>query len=275
MKPVFLAPHLALLDRMLLELLSSLSPSEWNAQTIAPKWRVKDVAAHLLDGNIRVLSILRDGFAGDPPQDVAGYDDLLAYLNRLNADWVQAMKRVSPEMLLLLHKATGAGFCAYYASLDPFAEAPWPVAWAGEARSLNWMHIAREYTEKWLHQQQIRDAVGRPGLMTKELFHPLMDVFLRALPFAYRDVAAPHATVVQLRISTDIGGDWWLQRSADRWLLVEEAAAKPSARISIPPDIAWKLFSKSVRPAGVRQLIEVEGEEALVRPALELVSVMA
>ncbi|RYY86510.1 MAG: hypothetical protein EOO15_14300, partial [Chitinophagaceae bacterium] len=194
MRPLFLAGKLSVLDRLLIDLLSGLSVVEWEAQTIAKAWKVKDVAAHLLDGNIRVLSMLRDGYAGDPPQDVRGYDDLVKYLNRLNADWVQAMKRVSPEMLVLLLQSTGPLFCSYYEGLDPFAEAPWPVAWAGEATSRNWMHIAREYTEKWLHQQQIRDAVGKPALMTKELFLPFIDVFLRALPHAYQEVNAADGT---------------------------------------------------------------------------------
>lgn len=26
-----------------------------------------------------------------------------------------------------------------------------------------WLDAAREYTEFWVHQQQIRDATGRPG----------------------------------------------------------------------------------------------------------------
>jgi len=36
------------------------------------------------------------------------------------------------------------------------------VDWAEEMESKNWMAIAREYTEKWLHQQQIRDAIQQP-----------------------------------------------------------------------------------------------------------------
>ena len=32
-------------------------------QTIAPAWKVKDVAAHLLDTQLRKLSLVRDGYA--------------------------------------------------------------------------------------------------------------------------------------------------------------------------------------------------------------------
>ena len=44
------------LDEKLLELLRGLNDEEWHMPTIAKRWRVKDIAAHLLDGNIRTLS---------------------------------------------------------------------------------------------------------------------------------------------------------------------------------------------------------------------------
>ena len=75
---------------------------------------------------------------------------------------------VCPEMLIDLLKHTGKPFYEYYASLNPYANAEYSVAWAGENQSANWMHIAREYTEKFLHQQQIRDATNKQGIMTKD-----------------------------------------------------------------------------------------------------------
>ena len=80
------------LDRLLLDVLDNLSTDDWNRQTIARLWTIKDVAAHLLDGNLRVLSGLRDNYPGDPPGALSSYQDLVGYLNRLNADWVQAMR---------------------------------------------------------------------------------------------------------------------------------------------------------------------------------------
>lgn len=35
-----------------------------------------------------------------------------------------------------------------------------------------WMQIAREYSEQWLHRDQIRDAAGAAPLYARELFHP-------------------------------------------------------------------------------------------------------
>jgi hypothetical protein len=52
---------------------------------------------------------------------------------------------------------------------------------AGEARSLNWFDTARELTERWHHQEQIRFATNLPGIMTRDLYHPVLDCFLRGL----------------------------------------------------------------------------------------------
>src|SRR3954454_10012454 len=98
------------LDEQLIMLLQSLSAEEWQAQTVAKLWTVKDVAAHLLDGNIRILSMLHDGYFGES-SDASNNEELVQFLNGLNADWVKAMKRVSPQMLITLHQVTGPMFC--------------------------------------------------------------------------------------------------------------------------------------------------------------------
>lgn len=272
--PIDVVHLLPLLDEKLIPLLKSLTPEEWQKQTIAKLWTVKDVAAHLLDGNIRILSMLRDAYHGESP-DIHSYQDLLDYLNGLNADWVKAMKRVSPTMLRLLHEATGKAYCDYYASLDPFGKAGFAVDWAGEKESKNWMHIAREYTEKWLHQQQIRDAVNQPGLMTKEFFYPFINIFMQALPYTFREVPANEQTHIQIVVTGEIGGNWWLSGKENKWVLDKSNATAPSTVVSIDPDIAWRLFSKSVRPAQVMDSILITGDRQLGEKVLSMVSVMA
>ncbi|MEO8174834.1 MAG: maleylpyruvate isomerase N-terminal domain-containing protein [Sediminibacterium sp.] len=272
--PIDVVHLLPVLDEKLMTLLKSLSSEDWQRQTVAKLWKVKDVVAHLLDGNIRILSMLRDDYHGESP-DINSYQDLLDFLNGLNADWVKAMKRVSPTMLLLLHEATGKAYCDYYASLDPFGKAGFAVDWAGEAESRNWMHIAREYTEKWLHQQQIREAVNQPGLMTKELFYPFIDIFMQALPYTFRDISADDQTSIQVDITSEIGGSWWLVRRKDKWMLDKKNIPNPSSVVSVEPGIAWRLFSKSIRSEQVMGSIQITGNRELGEKVLAMVSVMA
>ncbi len=272
--PVDVVHLLPVLDRKLIELLHSLTPEDWCKPTVAKLWTVKDTVAHLLDGNIRILSMLRDGYIGEQVS-INSPQDLLDYLNGLNADWVKAMKRVSPEMLVLLHRTTGPLYSEYYASLNPFEKSPFAVDWVGESESLNWMHIAREYTEKWLHQQQVRAALDNNELMTRELFYPFIDIFMLALPHTYRNVEAANDTVVRVTIPGEIGGLWNLIRHAEKWVLDKTGLAAPASEIILEAGDAWKLFSKSIRPEQLKDRVKIKGDHYLGGIALSMVSVMA
>jgi hypothetical protein len=95
------------------------------------------------------------------------------------------------------------------------------VTWAGPEPAPVWLDVAREYTERWHHHQQIRDALGRPALTAPRLFAPVLDTLVRALPHTFRDVQAPDGTHVKLTITGDAGGVWSLVRD-ERWSLLRK-----------------------------------------------------
>jgi uncharacterized protein (TIGR03083 family) len=187
MTPILTAHLFPAIEGHLLELLRALTSREWQLQTVAQKWTVKDVAAHLLDTQLRKLSRVRDGYAAEPPPHIAAHEDLVLYVNRLNAEGVQMYARLSPAVLISMMEIASRQSAEFHQSLDPMAEAGFAVSWAGERKSLNWFDTARELTERWHHQQQIRLATNRPGITTRELYYPVLDCFMRALPFTYRD----------------------------------------------------------------------------------------
>lgn len=264
-----------ILDKLLITLLTELTEEEWNAQTVARLWKVKDVASHLLDGNLRALSTSRDHFFGETPGNISTYEELVGFLNDLNLSWTSATRRLSPQVLTWLLELTGQQYTAHLKTLDPFGDAIFPVAWAGQDTSPNWFHIAREYTEKFLHQQQIRDAVNKPGLMTKTLYHPFMDTLMYAFPYTFKDVLADKGTVVSMTITTDIGGRWNIVRDVQNWTLNKQPDISADAAISIDPVTAWKLFSKSWHFADVIDKVTITGNVQLGEQALKMVSVMA
>ena len=263
------------LDEKLIELLRSLDPADWSVQTVAKLWTVKDVATHLLDGNIRMLSITRDNFYGDEPGKLSSYQDLVDFLNRLNADWVKATKRMSPSVLIELLEITGKAYSSFVTHLDPFKPAVFPVAWAGETQSLNWFHIAREYTEKLHHQQQIREAVNKPGIMSREFYYPLIDTFMQALPHTYRKVSGNAGQTIQVTVTSEAGGEWFLVYENSGWNLRKDKPARIDSIISIEPGIAWKLFTKALTGNEAEKKIKFTGNEALSKPILSMLSVMA
>jgi uncharacterized protein (TIGR03083 family) len=260
-------------DENLIDLLSSLAPGEWDLQTIAPLWKVRDVAAHLLDTSLRKLSMVRDSCYVEAV-DSGSPQNLIAFVNRLNQEGVTVYRRLSPPVLIGMLRTACEESARFHESLDPFAPAAFAVSWAGEAASLNWFDTARELTERWHHQQQIRLATNRPGIMTPELYHPVLDCFLRGLPHLYRDVQAPIGTLVVLEISGECGGRWFLSRGADGWQLVAEPVGEIASRVTIPQDLAWRLFTKGIDPESVRPQIEIQGQKDLGENVFRLTAIV-
>jgi uncharacterized protein (TIGR03083 family) len=273
--PPILTAHLyAALEARLLELLRSLQADEWKLPTIAGDWNVKDVAAHLLDTQLRKLSIVRDGYVTELPQ-IASAADLAVFVNRLNHAGVALYRRLSPPVLIDLMEVASRQSSAFHAALDPFAPATFAVSWAGESESLNWFDTARELTERWHHQQQIRLATHRPGILTREFYHPVLDTFMRALPFHYRNVAAQPGTLLQFIIAGDCGGMWHLVRDPEQWRLIVTPVTEPAATLTIPQDIAWRIFTKGIDRASAKAQVVYTGKDELALHALSMLSIVA
>jgi uncharacterized protein (TIGR03083 family) len=273
-KPILTAHLFPKVDGMLLDLLRSLAPEDWEKQTVSPKWKVKDVAAHLLDTSLRGLSIGRDGYAPSSPK-ISSSAELGAYINRLNEEGVNVYRRLSPAVLISLMEIATKALAEYHASRDPHAMAPYGVSWAGEAKSANWFDTAREFTERWHHQQQIRFAVNRPGIMTREFYYPVLDCFMRALPFTYRNVPAKPDATVRITVSGECGGTWYLHHASEGWQLTENAGGEKIAEATIPQEIAWRIFTKGIALESAQSHVKITGDIALGLPVLGMVSIVS
>lgn len=274
LEPILTAQLFPKLDGMLLDVLRSLAPADWEKQTVSPKWKVKDVAAHLLDTALRGVSIVRDGYVAETPA-INSSADLAAFINRLNQEGVTVYRRLSPAVLITMMEIAVESLAELHASRDPDAMAPFGVSWAGEEKSVNWFHTAREFTERWHHQQQIRLAVEKQGIMTRELYFPVLDCFLRALPFAYRGISAKPGTYAQIIISGDCGGNWYLYRAEEMWQLVKNPLGAKASETIIPQEIAWRIFTKGINRESTLSQVKVTGDAALGLHVLNMVSIVA
>jgi hypothetical protein len=180
---------------------------------------------------------------------------------------------LSPKVLIDLMKEACEQSARFHESLDPFAPAAFAVSWAGEESSLNWFDTARELTERWHHQQQIRLATKRPGIMTPELYHPVLDCFVRGLPHVYRGVDAPAGTLLLLEISGECGGQWFLSKEPSGWRFVKPTGVWAS-RVTIPQELAWRVFTKGVDRDAARAQIKIEGDRDLAGKVLELTAIV-
>jgi uncharacterized protein (TIGR03083 family) len=271
-QPIIIADRFPELLDALLELLSGLTPAEWELPTACVGWSVADVARHLLADDAGMLTRRRDGYRG-ANVSINGWEELVAFIDRQNALWVEATQRIGPRLLIDFLKLTGEQVSSFFQSLDPYALGG-PVDWAGPGPAPVWLDLAREYTERWHHQQHIRDAVGRPGLLEPRYLAPVLDAFVRALPHTYRDIAAPEQTLVALTIAGPAGGRWFLLREAGGWQLYVDGPQPPQAELILDQDTAWRLFTKGIDRQTARARAMLEGDAALGARILEMVSII-
>jgi hypothetical protein len=252
-------PELSALGAELVSLLESLREDEWTAPTDAGTWRVKDVALHLLDDDLGWLSRGRD-------RDVSslidvGLDDreFVRRLDAKNERWVAGAAGLSRRVVVDLLRWSAAEVDAYHASLD--LHAPSGVRWASAGAVPTWFDLCRDVTERWVHQQHVRDAVGRPADHARHL--PLvLRTFVWAFPHQYR-VEAPDGTTVAVELGA--GGSWTLMRHRSGWELDAGSSASPAATIRMGERVAWRqLTGLAVAPGDV----SLDGPEHLVEPLL-------
>ena len=274
-EPILTVELFPKLSGELLSILERLSPVDWEQPTACLGWSVKDVVGHLLGGNVGRLSFGRDKLPHSNTNPSLTFTELVNLIDQENAEWVKVNRRISPNLLVEFLRLTDRQVYQYFKTRPPDEPASISVAWAGDRESPNWFDIAREYTEKWLHQQHIREAVGEPLLIKRHWLFPVLDTFIRALPFTYGVIPAPDGTRLSFHITGEAGGDWSLLRQNGVWVLFWGTASKEVASVWLDQDLAWRLFTKGVRSETARQKVRIEGDKMLASGILQMVSIMA
>jgi uncharacterized protein (TIGR03083 family) len=256
-------------------LLREMPAEQWSAPTVAGHWVVRDVVAHLLDTTLRRLSFHRDAMPPPPPPHAITSDrDFVAFINGINAQWVASSKRLSPRVLTDLYSRASGELADWFESVPFDAPALFPVSWAGEQSSAGWFDIGREFTELWHHQEQIRMAVGADSLADPRHLRAVIDIAVRGLPHAFRDVPADPGHTVAIDVSGASGGHWTLQRDPERWTLWCGIAPSATARVHMDDQAAWKLLFNALPGSDAGRAVRIEGNTDLGRALFQARSIV-
>lgn len=266
--PVDVVPLLLSERAIFVDLLEGLAPQEWDLPTECPAWTVKGIALHVIGDDFSLLSRQRDQATDSLTlwaERLPGVE-FRALLDRFNEDWVDAARFVSPNLVVELLRATGTWTHAFYAAVDPDAIGE-PVPFAGPDPAPYWLISAREHLERWIHQQQVRRATGRPELVYEPHFTAAVSAIVRGFP-PYLDLLdATDGTTVLL----DAGGRerWSLHCRDTRWTIGDGDALDADVRLSLSAPAATTLFSRGLDRARVADEIEIEGNVTLGRQLVE------
>jgi len=159
------------------DLLGQLGDEQWSLPSPLPGWSVQDNVAHIVGTEAMLL--------GQPGPDVDIERDVNRHVRNdigaFNEQWVESLRAVPPnEVLARFRELTGARLTALNAMSDDEwnAESFTP---AGMDTYGRFMQI--RVFDCWLHEQDIRDAVGRPGHETGLAVEVVLDEMATALGF--------------------------------------------------------------------------------------------
>jgi hypothetical protein len=107
--------------------------------------------------------------------------DFRQLLDTFNEGWVTAARFLSPPLVVELLRVSGEWTADFYGSVD-LASPCEPVGFFGSTGrpSPYWQAVAREYVERWVHQSQIRRAVGLPSLADEPFLRGGLEVVAAA-----------------------------------------------------------------------------------------------
>ena len=138
-------------------LLTTLSPADWSSQTVLPGWDVKDNVSHIIGTEEMLLGNPAPRLEIDRESNAHVRNDI----GEFNEVWVEALRSESPADVLARFRDVTA---QRRVALADMSQEEWDAESftpAGKATYGRFMQI-RVY-DCWYHEQDIRDALNRPG----------------------------------------------------------------------------------------------------------------
>ncbi|MFE0735341.1 maleylpyruvate isomerase family mycothiol-dependent enzyme [Streptomyces sp. NPDC058855] len=250
------------------ELVQPLPEATWNRPTPCPGWSVRDIVSHVIGMETEML--------GDPrpihalPRDLYHVRTDFARYMEVQVD--ARRHHTAPEMTaeleyVLIRRARQLR--NENRSPDHLIRAP-----LGAEQTLELGYRMRAF-DVWVHEQDLRAALGAPGNLDAPGAFVTRDVLLEALPdVVARRAGAPASSAVVLDVSGPVEFLRTVRVDAEGRGSIDGA---PSLGPAVTLATDWETFVRlacgRVRPADVAGRVKVEGDEALATAILDNIAV--
>lgn len=245
----------------------SLDDADWATPTPCPGWPVSAQYAHVIGTESMLL--------GRPNPEVSQTAEQPAHVRNqiggFNEVWVTALASRSREQVLEAFAEVVSARKEALAAMteEDFAAPSWtPV---GQADYRRFMQI--RVFDCWVHEQDVRDAVGRPGHEAGPVAEQSVDEIVRAAGFVIgKKAGAPGGSSVRIlltgpltrRIDIDV---------TDRARVVDALAGEPTATLELSSTAYTRLACGRIGPAevagGALGGAQLSGDGELARRVLE------
>ena len=236
------------------ELLAGLDDAEWATPTCLPGWDVQAVVAHVIGTEAMLLG--ESAPVVDIDADVRTH--VRNDIARFNEAWVIALADEPPAAVLALFRDHVA---RRLEALDATTEEAWETVGftpAGQDTYGRFMRI-RAF-DCWMHEQDIRDAVGRPGGEDGPAARLAIDEMAAALGYLVgKKGKAPQGSRVLLEL-TGTAGRTVAVEVAERAAIVDELSGAPTVTLTMPIGVFARLGGGRADPTVLIEEVVIDGD---------------
>jgi|SoiMethySBSTD1v2_1073268.scaffolds.fasta_scaffold418023_2 uncharacterized protein (TIGR03083 family) len=241
----------------LFALAADLAPDDWDRPTACPGWTVKDNLSHVLGTEAMLLG------RPTPDVDISHRDaDLRNDIARFNEHWVEAYRSRPPAELVADLRAIVAERRAQLDGMDQAAFDAESFTPAGPDTYGRFMRI--RVMDTWFHEQDIREAAGRPGHL--EGLAPATALGEVASVLGYvvgKKAAAPAGSGVRFVLTGPLAATVDVE-VGDRARVVEALAGEPTVTLTVPGDRFLRMCGGRLPDAaGAVDEVAIEGDRDL------------
>lgn len=252
------------------ELVSPLAEGEWNRRTACPGWSVRDVVSHIIGMECELL--------GDPrpihslPRDLRHVVDEPSRHMEIQVD--VRRHHTGPEMTSELeYTIIRRSRQLRNEKRDPAAEVR-DIMPGGKKVSLEQQLRMRAF-DVWVHEQDLRRALNRPGNVDTGGAYVARDVMLHDLPWVVaKKAGAPPNTAVVVDVSGPVEFMRTVRVGPDGRASIDGSPSLgPTVTLSLDWETYVRLAAGRARPDAVADSVKADGDLKLAQAILENFSV--
>lgn len=233
-----------------------LDDTSWSLPTECPGWSVQDHVSHLIGTESALLG------RPQPPRVPASSGHVHNPIGERNEVWVDERRSWPPAQVRdEFHDVTAARLGALRAmSPQEFAADSWTPLGPGTYADF----MAIRVLDCWVHEQDIRRAIGQPGDLDSAAARHTVARLLRAMPAVVaKRAGAPDGAIVVFNVSGPAGSIFPIEMRSGRAVLAESTPATPTLTLGLSVETFVRLACGRGDPAVVGAEVDMEGDPAL------------
>ena len=244
-------------------LLAGLDDADWKRPTNLPGWNIQAIVAHVVGTENMLLGVTL------PPLQISetSHPHVRNDIGGFNEAWVEALSFQPPADLLARFRDD---VTKRKEALAAITDEEWDAVGftpAGPDTYGRFMRI--RVFDQWLHELDIRDALGEPGGDSGPAAERGLDEMAGAMGYVVgKKAGAPPGSRVRLALTGDAPRDIYVE-VAERAAVVDALSGPPTLTATMPAGVFARLGGGRVDPATVRSQVALEGDVELGERLLE------